>query len=268
MKLHSIISALCVPLLLVSCEKELDLKYHDIAPLTVIEAQLTPDGAKVGITYTTPMDEPMDRTLLTDAVVTLTDLTDGTVYDLHTDSEGFFVDPTPGITGHDYRLAVERAGFRYEADATMYPPTEIKSLEFNWIKMPYDDVAVLKGEFYDNDTYDSECYWIKLYRNGEIYMWGEMDDRNAIDGVSTFITMTTRRDTDEEDDDTVLFDGDIITVTVSPISLAMHDYLEALQNGSNGPAMFSGDKCLGYFMATSPVSDSIVFHPDEIPEYK
>lgn len=89
-----------------------------------------------------------------------------------------------------------------------------------------------------------------------------------MDGVSTFITMTTRRDTDEEDDDTVLFDGDVITVTVSPISLGMHDYLEALQNGSNGPAMFRGDKCLGYFMATSPVSDSIVFHPDEIPEYK
>jgi hypothetical protein len=48
----------------------------------------------------------------------------------------------------------------------------------------------------------------------------------------------------------------------------MHDYLEALQNDSNGPAMFSGDKCLGYFVATSPVSASIVFRPDEIPEYK
>ena len=39
-------------------------------------------------------------------------------------------------------------------------------------------------------------------------------------------------------------------------------------NDSNGPAMFSGDKCLGYFMATSPVSESIAFHPDEIPEFK
>lgn len=150
----------------------------------------------------------------------------------------------------------------------MYPPTEIESLEFNWIKMPYDYVAVFQGRFYDNRDIEGESYWIRLYRNGEIYQWGEMDDRSAVDGISTFFTMTTRQDTDEEEDDTVLFDGDVITCTVSPISRAMHDYLEALQNDSNGPAMFSGDKCLGYFMATSPVSDSIVFHPDELPEYK
>lgn len=256
---------MCMMLLFVSCEKELDFKYHDIDPLTVIEAQLTPGGAKVAITYTTPMDQPMDRTHLTDAVVTLTD---GTVYNLHTDAEGLFVDPTPGIIGHDYRLVVERDGCRYEADATMYPPTEIESLEFNWIKMPYDYVAVFEAQFRDNKDSDGECYWVKLYRNGEIYRWSEMDDRNAVDGVCTYLTMTTRKDTDEEDDDTVLFDGDVITFTVSPISRAMHDYLEALQNDSNGPAMFVGDKCLGYFMATSPVSDSVEFHPDEIPEYK
>lgn len=268
MKLYSILSMTCMMLLLASCEKELDFEYHDIAPLTVIEAELTPDGAKVGITYTTPMDEPMNRTRLTDAVVTLTDLTDGTVYNLRADEDGFFVDPTPGIVGHDYHLVVERDGCRYEADATMYPPTEIESLEFNWIKMPYDYVAVLEGRFFDNKTLIGESYWVKIYRNGEIYQWGEMDDRSAVDNICTFVAMTTRKDTDEEEDDTVLYDGDVITCTVLPISRSMHDYLEALQNDSNGPAMFGGDKCLGYFMATSPVSDSVVFHPDELPEYK
>lgn len=268
MKPYCILVTICAMFLTASCEKELDFEYHDIDPLTVIEAELTPEGAKVGITYTTPMNEPMDRTRLTDATVTLTDLTDGTAYSLHPDEEGFFVDPTPGIAGHDYRLSVKRAGCRYEADATMYAPTEIESLEFNWIKMPYDYVAVFQGRFLDNTATQGECYWIKLYRNGEIYQWGEMDDRSAVDGISTFFTMTTRMDTDEEDDDTVLFDGDVITCTVSPISRAMHDYLEALQNDSNGPAMFSGDKCLGYFLATSPVSASVVFHPDELLEYK
>ena len=150
----------------------------------------------------------------------------------------------------------------------MYPPIEIESLEFNWIKMPYDQVAVFQGRFYDDEATEGDCYWIKLYRNGKIYQWGEMDDRSAVDGISTFITMTTRKDTDDEDDDTVLFDGDVLTCTVLPVSRAMHDYLEALQNDSNGPAMFSGDKCLGYFVATSPVSASIVFRHDEIPEYK
>lgn len=255
-------------LTLSSCEKELDFKYHDIDPLTVIEAELTPDGAKVGITYTTPMDEPMDLTRLTDAVVTLTDLTDGSVYDLSPDAEGYYRDLTPGIPGHEYSLVVERAGCRYEAHATMFAPTEMVSLEFNWIKMPYDYVAVLQGKFRDNPEDPGECYWIRLYRNGEIYRWAEMNDMSAADGICTFFTMTSRKDTDEEEEKDVLVDGDTMTCVVTPVSRDMMEYLEALSNDSNGPAMFSGDECLGYFMASSPASRSVVFHPDDIPEYK
>ena len=267
MRPYNIMAGVCLTALLASCEKELDFKYHDIPPLTVIEAELTPQGAKVGITLTTPMDEPMDRTLLTDASVTLTDVTDGIVYTLHADDSGFFRDTTPGITGHDYRLSVVRGDNHYEAIARMYPPVEIESLEFSWVRMPYDHVAALQCRFRGNTATGGDCYWIRLYRNGDIYKWGEMDSRSAVDGISTYFTMTTRTDTDEEDADTVLYDGDVITCTVTVISREMHDYLEALQHDSNGPAMFTGDLCLGYFMATSPVSASVTFHPDKIPYF-
>lgn len=255
-------------ILLNSCKKEIEFIYHDIDPITVIEAELTPEGIRVSLTLTTPMDEPMDRTRLTDASVSLTDLTSGISLQLSTDSEGYYHDPTPGITGHEYRLTVERRGQLYTAVATMYAPVEIVSLEFNWIRMPYDHVAVLKGEFTDSTEAPDDCYWIKLYRNGKIYRWSEMNDISSEGGICSFVTMTTRMDTDEEDDEDVLYDGDTLTCTVSPISRAMHDYLEALSNDSNGPAMFEGDKCLGYFIASSPSSRSIVFHPDSIPLYK
>ena len=251
-----------------SCSKDLDFKYHDIDPLTVIEAELTPGGSRVAITLTTPMDEPMDRTRLTDATVTLRDLSTDTEFLLHADPDGYFIDPTPGIPGHDYCLIVQRGTAIYEAETHMYPPTEIVSLEFNWINMPYDQVAVLQAQYLDDPSTDQECYWVKLYRNGEIYSWQEQDDRGAVDGVATFFTMTSRRDTDEEEDDEVLFDGDEMTFTVTQISKAMHDYLEALQHDSNGPAMFTGPRVLGYFLASSPVSRTITFHPDQIPEYK
>lgn len=254
-------------LLLTSCEKELDIDYHDIDPLTVIEATLTPDGARVGITMTTPMDEPMNTSRLTDASVSLHDRTDGITYTLAPDDEGFFTDPAPGIAGHVYTLTVERGDTRYEATTAMLPPTEITSMEFNWIKMPYDRVAVLQVQYRDDPAEPGQCYWVKLYRNGEIYKWSEMDDRSAVGGTATFFTMTTRHDTDEEDDNTVLYDGDVMTCTVAPISQSMHDYLEALQNDSNGPQMFTGDKCLGYFIASSPVSASLTFRPDRIPEF-
>lgn len=264
------ISHLCVAATLctslISCEKELDIKYHDIDPLTVIEGELTPDGIRVGITLTTPMDEPMDRTRLTDAVVTLTDISSDASYALTADTDGYFCNSVSGIAGHSYRLKVSRNGSIYEAEATMYAPTEITGLEFNWIKMPYDHVAVLQGQFTDVPGCDS--YWVKIFRNNEIYRWSEMNGNGSVDGILTFVAMTTRQDTDKDDDSDVLYDGDVVTATVSAISRNMYDYLEALQNDSNGPSMFTGDRCLGYFIATSPVSKTIVFHPDDIPLFK
>ena len=258
--------ALCI--LMSACEKELDFTYHDIEPLTVIEGELTSEGARIGITLTTPMDEPMDRTRLTDASVAVTDLTDGVEYTLAADAEGYFTDPTPGLPGHRYRLSVEREGNHYSMETVMYPATEILDAEFKWISMPYDKVAVFQTRYLDNPADTGDCHWVKLYRNGEIYSWHEQDDRTASDGVNTFFTMTSRKDTDEEDDDEVLFDGDVMTVTVTPISREMHDYLEALQNDSNGPFLFSGPRVLGYFIASDPVSRSVTFHPDRIPEYR
>lgn len=251
-----------------SCEKDLDLKYHDIEPLTVIEAELTQEGIKVALRLTTPMDEPMDRTLLTDAEITLTDLNSGSAYNLTRDIEGYYVDSTPGIIGHEYKLTVTRNGEVYEAETVMYPSTEIIGVEFNWIDMPFDQVAVLQAQFMEDTSQDGDCYWIKLYRNGEIYLWQEADDRSAVDGIGTFLTMTSRKDTDEDEDDEVFFDGDVITFSICRISRSMHDYLEALQNDSSGPAMFSGPRCLGYFIATIPTSKSITFHPDDIPTYQ
>lgn len=255
-----------LPILLMlfgSCEKELDFKYHDIPALPVIEAELTPEGAKVALTMTTPMADPMDLTRYTDAQITLTDLDSSRIEFLSPDDSGYFVNPTPGIPGHHYRLDVEWNDKKYSATTLMYPSTQILSLEFQWINMPYDQVAVFQAQFEDDATTMGDCYWVKLFRNGKSYCWMELDDRGAVDGVGTCMTLTTRRDLSEEEEPSIIEEGDLIDVTICRISREMHDYLEALQNDSNGPAMFEGDKCLGYFMATSPVSDSLIFHPTE-----
>ncbi len=247
-----------------SCEKELDFKYHDIDPIPVIEAELTPGGIQVSITMTTPMDEPLDRTHLTDATVTLEDLSEGIIFYPVADGDGIYRDATPGVPGHEYRLTVEREGCRYVAKTVMYPPTEIVGLSFSWIRMPYDHVAVLRCDFLDNPSTSLDCYWVKIFRNGKIYRWMEVDDRSAKEGVKSVAMMTTRMDTDEEDEEDLLLAGDEVTVTVSQITPDMHEYLETLQNDSNGTAMFTGDFCLGYFTATSPVSSTIIFDPAEI----
>lgn len=274
-----LISALILWPGMTSCEKELDFKYHDIPPLTVIEAQMTPEKTECAVTLTVPMDSPLSEApRLTDATVTLTDLTAGETFILHPDSDGLFTSACTGVTGHDYRLSVEHDGLRHSAETRMYPSVDIISSEFAWIRMPYDDVAVLQCR-YRSGYYaqgDEEYYWVKVYRNGEIYLWSEQSSRTADDGIMTFMAMTSRRDLDAEDEKSALHDGDMIMVSISRISREMHDYLEAISNDSNGPAMFTTtalsaeypgepQRCLGYFIAASPTSVTLTFHPDSIP---
>lgn len=254
-------------LALQSCKKEIDINYKDIAPITVIEGCLTQQGADVRITMTTPMDEPMNLTPLTDATVMLTDLTTGSSELLSLNGQGDYVSSTGGITEHFYELNVKRGEHSFTARCVMPAPTEISDIAFNWIKMPYDQVAVLQVTFTDPLPTATGYYWVRLYRNGEAYMWNLITDLYAADGVLNDVFMTSRRDLDEEDEATALRDGDVIRATVTPVSREMYDYLEAVSSDSNGPLLFSGSFCLGYFLA-SPVSEtSIVFHPDQIPDY-
>lgn len=273
-------------LVLQSCEKEIDFKYNYIPPIPVIEGCLSSDEAKIGITYTTPMNEHIDLTRITDASVRIKDCSTGVSYTLSVDKDNYFVNKMRGIPGHEYLLEVEMAMIRYSMTTKMFAPVEIISAEFNWIHMPYDDVAVLQCLYKDRPDIDGEYYWVRVYRNGEIYMWSEQSDRTANNSVMNFFAMTSRRDLNEEDEDSALRDGDLITIVINGISKEMHDYLEALSNDSSGPRLFKAEQinssdstndqnkydkesldigCLGYFMASTPASISIVFHPDDIP---
>lgn len=268
--MKNIIHFFCMAIAVVtlqSCEKELDIKYKDIDPIPVIEGCLTEKGARVRITMTTPMDEPMDSVALTDATVTLTDLTEGDSETLIPDRQGNFISSTGGVPGHVYELNVKRGTSAYTSSCVMTEPTEILDLEFNWIKMPYDHVAVLQVSFSDNLSETAECYWVRLYRNGKAYMWNLITDIYASDGVISDIFMTSRKDLDEEEEDTILREGDVVSASVTPISREMYDYLEAVSSDSNGPRLFAGDFCLGYFLAAPVAESSIVFHPDQIAEY-
>ncbi|MDE6316827.1 MAG: DUF4249 domain-containing protein [Muribaculaceae bacterium] len=252
---------------LISCEKELDFKYHDINPILVIEGSLTDNGVVVTITDTTPMAEPMDKTLLTDASVSITDLTSSVVTTLLPDSNGSFTADIAGEAGHSYRLDVEHGGKHFSAISTMTLPVEITDMEFNWVKMPYDDVAGLRVSFTDSGSVNDR-YWVRVYRNGNAYQWNIVSDLLATDGIIDQIIFTSRRDTEEEDEKSILEEGDVVTTSVTPISRAMYDYLEAITiGGSNGPQMFEGDFCLGYFLAAPVTSRSIVFDPANIPYY-
>lgn len=249
-----------------SCEKEIEFEYKDVPEQQVIEGLLTQDSVGVRLTKTIPTDAPFNDSTLTDACVTLTDMTAGETYSLMPDSKGVFtLRGLTGESGHEYQLSVALGDGTYTCVSRMLPPSEIVSAEFNWIKMPYDDVAVLKVQFTEVADRMAQ-YWLRVYRNGEPYEWQAIESRNAVDGLVTGMMMTSRKDIDEEDDEDVLKEGDVVDMEVLTISKTMGDYLNSLNNGDyNGNRMFDGPFCLGYFLAAPISTARLIYHPDRIP---
>lgn len=264
--LNTIIAAAAT--LLAGCEKEIDFEYHDIDPILVIEGSLTQNGAAVSLTETSPIDEPMDRRQVAGADVRLVDLSDGSTVSLlraEDDPESIYRSSAGGIEGHSYRLTVKLPDGRSNtAECRMLPAPATPTLTMAWITMPYDRVAVLQVRFAADPQL---CYWVRVYRNGEAYMWSTVAGSAVSGGEINHIFMTSRQDISEEDEDTVLTDGDKLTVTVAPVSRAMHDYIEAIGSDSSGPKMFSGTMALGYFLAAPVSSSELTFHPSEIPDF-
>jgi putative lipoprotein len=248
--------------LLTGCKKELDLDYRDIPPMLVVEANLTDAGSTVALTQTTPMDEPMDTRRLTDAAVTITDLSDGTVTTLAPDATGTYVGTDCGVTGHDYRLTVEREGAVYTSDCRMQVPVEIADAFFQWIKMPYDEVAVFTIRLVDNPLTD-DAYWVRIFRNGEVYKWAVFEDRFALDGVVEASMMTARKNPPDPDDEDILNDGDVLTITAVRIPAHIYTYLEQLSAHTiAGPTAISGTPpALGYFLASPVTSLTLTYSP-------
>lgn len=250
---------------LTGCEKELDFKYHSVKSQFVIEATLSGEGSKVMLSNTIPMNEAFLEDYITDAEVLLTDLTDDISYTLLPDN-GAYINLTPGIPSHEYELTVNHNGSSYNSRCLMRKGVDILDLKFQWIKMPYDHVAVLEIVSSVSDVIGT-CYWTRIYKNGEPYKWLMSHGSGAIDGKLTQTTFTTRQNPDDKDDKDNLKEGDVLEVRICPISLDMYDYLVGISSDSNGPQMFTGNFCLGYFLAAEISESSIIFNPGEIPYF-
>ena len=246
-----------------SCEKELDFKYHKIESQFVIEGTLSENYARVQLSYTTPMEEPFIHEPVIDGEVTLTDQTDNITYTLHLDN-GVFCNAIHGIPNHNYELSIIHKGKNYKSVSMMRKGVEILDLKLQWIKMPYDHVAILEIISTVSEI-EGTCYWTRIYKNGVPYKWLMSHGSGAIEGKLSQTTFTTRQNPEDENDRDNLQSGDLLNVEVIPISLDMYDYLVGISSDSNGPQMFSGDFCLGYFLASEVAKASIIFNREEIP---
>ena len=118
--------------LLTSCQKEIDIDLNSSNPKFVIEGQLSDavgDSTLVHISKTLNFNQAVAYPLVNDALVTLTDNTNNTIYTLSLIRPGvYFIPNLVGITGHQYTLKVVIDNQLFSSSSVMPSSVKLESI--------------------------------------------------------------------------------------------------------------------------------------------
>lgn len=269
MKYLYYIVALC---LLCSCEEEIQLDYRPIEPIYVIEGHVSNEGSEVVITGTRDIEDPVLKTgIEVQSVVLSSD--NGIKETLTYGEDGIYRSLSfVGIPDETYTLTVVIDGEYYTSSSTMPGFTEIVSTSMRWEEMMGNDMLHLIVDVSDKAD-NVNYYYYRILRNGKLFKWNVVRDLNSSNSNMQFDISCMSRDKAEKNDpddyDSILFEGDDITVEVRAIDMKAYDYLFSAklsgQNHSNPVYNFNGE-VLGYFSAYTSTSKSFVFHYSDIED--
>ena len=272
-------------MLLASCEKEIDINYHEIDPLVVIEGRVTNEYTQVSVKRSRSVTDSVQGASLPGAVISIFDNDEEhrLAYD---PKDGCYRSDLTGVPGHTYRLTVDFEGKHYEASSTMPEPSSIISSDFYWLKIlderllayvlcTTDTDPEQRNHFlYRMDRHSSHPHITQKMQNRP-YRWNVFDDRGNPPGIifrDIHCMMERTAQDDKEDDwDQILYDGDSIMLQLHTIDLPVYEYFRTLFSGQGGGANPTGNisgGCLGYFMASSIThADTLVVRLNEVKEY-
>ena len=226
-------------LLFTSCEKEIDIDYHQVSQLYVAEGLVTQHGS------TNRTNKP--------TYVRLTTTQDMTDNDQNAHN----------LT--DATIVLSEDGYHFQSSSVMQAEPQFSSFRFVWKdvlteRMLFGDLKIddIKGE--------NNYYFMHIYRNGIGYRWAVMDDSHNPGGeLQQLFSCTTERNLDESDDG--LQDGDKIHVEIRSIDRRTYDYfysMQVMQNSGTNPVENYTGGCLGYFSACYVVSFDTTFQRSEV----
>lgn len=259
-------------LLLCSCETEIQLDYKPISPLYVIEGGVSNEGSEVIITKTTDMDNPLPENGKKVQSVILSS-ENGMEEALKFGSDGFYRSTSfIGKPGETYTLTVIIDNQTYLSSSTMPEYTEIVSTHMVWEETMGNDMLHLIVEVEDKGA-DINYYYYRLLRNGKLFKWNVVRDLDPNNNTLHLDISCMNRDkaekNDPEDYDSILYEGDEMTIEVRAIDMKAYDYLFSAklssQNHSN-PVYDFDQEVLGYFSAYTTTSKSFMFLYSDIEE--
>ena len=260
--LFYIISILC---LFTSCKKDIDIDYHQIAPIYVVEGSVSNDGTEVRVSRTNAMDDNNGISDISNATVTLA-ADNGQQWNIPYHRNGFYRSSTlKGEAGITYTLEVTLDGQTYTSTSTMQRKPTLNKFRFVWMKAASE--RILFGDLRLQDIPNEDnWYFMHIYRNGIGYRWAVMrDDQNPNKELQQLFTFFR----EGSDDSDVLQEGDRLYIEIRAIDQRAYDYLYSMQimddTGTNPIPNFTGG-CLGYFSAYHQITYDCYYHLSDVEE--
>ena len=106
-------------LLLLSCEKEIELDYHQVDPLYVVEASVSNNGTEVRVSRTNAMDDNYSISDISNAAVTISS-ENGQQWNIPYSRNGFYRSSSlKGEAGTTYTIEVALDGQHFTSTSTM-----------------------------------------------------------------------------------------------------------------------------------------------------
>jgi len=241
-------------LLLISCEKVIDLKLQDTDIKYVVEGVITnePGVCKVTLTQSKPFYENNQFPGISGAIVTVKD--NDVKFSLPETQPGVYeTNLIRGTPGHVYQLSVNINGYVFTASSKMPLPVLLDTLyvsngpfgEFKFATVGYNDPAGIRNNYrfvqYLNGVKDPAIFW----QNDEF-----------TDGQAVLIQLDTG--IDKKDDTRNIKSGDRVTIEMLGIDDSVYKYWYSLHlNGGDGgniatpanPVTNVSGGALGYFSA-------------------
>ena len=244
-------------LFLVSCEKEIDIDYHDADMRYVVEGYVSNTGTTVRISHTQPMDDNTTDSDISNATVTLT-ADDGTQISIPYKSNGYYTSNLKGVPGVTYQLDITLDGHHFTSSSTMQRMPVMN--EFRIVRKNMLSNDYIFGDIRLQDIpNETNYYYVHIFRNNLGYRWAVMKDESNPNKELQQLFGFFREGSNKEE---VLHEGDKLRVVVRAIDKGAYDYLKSVgtmdQTGTNPIDNFTGG-CLGYFSAHSELIYELIY---------
>jgi hypothetical protein len=239
-------------LLLTACEKEIDMDYHTVEPLYVVEASISEEGAVARISQTQNVTDEIGKRPVSDAQVIISS-NYGEQCILNLDSAGCYSSSEiKGVEGREYTIRVQVGNYITRSTSRMQEGFRIDDTYMYKEQMLEDEVVYYHVDVTGYKTDSIGYFYALVTRNGEPYKWAVTGNKGHGDTTAINVGCFVYCDLDKDNKD-ILKDGEEIAVEVRKIDKRTYDYLYALhiaeRSASNPIRNFTNPSTLGYFSA-------------------